>query len=184
MRAIESSRVIDEAPRIAKLSQLSLLDEWRSTGHLNFRKKLRVEPHIFDGLVQLVHDHHIFMNNSNNPQLSVHIQLAIFLYRAGHYGNSAAPGEVAQWAGVSLGTVVNCTRRVTVAILSLHDDAIHLPSEEEKERAKAWIESETCPEWWDRWMLADGTKFLLFQRPGLHGDAWFDKIRTILLMRR
>ncbi|KAJ7191299.1 hypothetical protein GGX14DRAFT_407235 [Mycena pura] len=41
MKDIESSRVIDEAPRIAKLSQLSLLDEWRATGHLNFRKKLR-----------------------------------------------------------------------------------------------------------------------------------------------
>lgn len=24
-------------------------------------------------------------------------------------------------------------------------------------------------------MMADGTKFPLFERPGLHGDAWFDK---------
>ena len=23
--------------------------------------------------------------------------------------------------------------------------------------------------------LADGTKFVLFQKPGLHGEAWFDK---------
>jgi hypothetical protein len=24
-------------------------------------------------------------------------------------------------------------------------------------------------------MMVDGTKFTLFQQPGLHGNAWFDK---------
>ncbi|KAJ7085305.1 hypothetical protein C8R44DRAFT_594675, partial [Mycena epipterygia] len=62
-----------------------------------------------------------------------------------------------------------------VAILSLHDVAIRYPTAEEKELTKEWVEAQTCPEWRDGWMMADGSKFPLFQRPGLHGDAWFDK---------
>ena len=33
----------------------------------------------------------------------------------------------------------------------------------------------TCPEWWNRFLLTDGTKFVLFQKPGLYGEAWFNK---------
>jgi hypothetical protein len=47
--------------------------------------------------------------------------------------------------------------------------------EEEKECTKAYVEAVTCPEWRNRFLLADGTKFILFQKPGLHRDAWFDK---------
>ncbi|KAJ7351346.1 hypothetical protein DFH08DRAFT_694425 [Mycena albidolilacea] len=161
-------------PTILKASQLHLLEEWRRIDHPNFRKKLRVEPVIFDGLVVLIQNHSIF-HNSNHPQLPPNIQLAIFLCRIGHYGNSSSPEDIAQWAGVSVGTVVNCTRRVMVALLELHDTAVRYPTAAEKGAAKAWVEEETCPEWRSGWMLADGTKFPLFQRPGLHGDAWFDK---------
>lgn len=37
------------------------------------------------------------------------------------------------------------------------------------------MEIQTCPEWRDGFLLGDGTKVPIFQRPGLHGDAWFDK---------
>jgi hypothetical protein len=60
-------------------------------------------------------------------------------------------------------------------VLSHHDDAIHFPSPDEKEDAKAFVEKSTCPEWRNGFLLVDGTKFPFFQRPGLHGDAWFDK---------
>lgn len=175
MTEIEATRVIDPMPRIEKASQLHLLDEWRAINHPNFRKKLRVEPEVFDGLHELIVNHHIFQNNSGNPQLPVQIQLAIYLFRAGHYGNGASPEETAEWAGVAVGTVVNCTNRVMVALLSLHDTAIRYPTPEEKEKKKDYLEEQTCPEWRDGWMMGDGTKFPLFQRPGLHGDAWFDK---------
>jgi hypothetical protein len=175
MHEIETTRILDPKPRLPKVSQLHLLDEWREIEHPNFRKKLRVDPYVFDGLLALIQDHHIFQNNSNNPQLPVQIQLAIFLYRAGHYGNGSSPEETAEWAGVSVGTVVNATNRVMVAVLSLHDVAVHYPDAAEKEKTKQWMEDQTCPEWRDGWMVADGTKFPLFERPGLHGDAWFDK---------
>jgi hypothetical protein len=85
------------------------------------------------------------------------------------------PEYVAQWAGVSVGTVVNATYRCLVAFLALHDEVVMIPPEEEKERAKEYVERVTCPEWRNGFLLADGTKFALFQKPGLHGEAWFDK---------
>jgi hypothetical protein len=74
-----------------------------------------------------------------------------------------------------VGTVINATYHCLVAFLALHDEAVMMPPEEEKERAKEYVESVTCPEWRNGFLLADGTKFVLFQKPGLHGEAWFDK---------
>jgi hypothetical protein len=169
-------RVLDACPPVQKSGQLHLiLIDFRRDHPDRFRKKLRVSPFVFDRLVELIEDHHVFHNNSNIPQQPVEFQLAIFLVRLGHYGNASSPEDVAQWAGVCVGTVVNATKRCLVAFLDLHDEAIMMPPEEEKERAKEYVEQVTCPEWRNGFLLADGTKFVLFQKPGLHGEAWFDK---------
>jgi len=68
-----------------------------------------------------------------------------------------------------------------LALLSLHNECIHFPTAEERESAKAWVAAQVCPEWSNGYMMVDGTKFPLFQRPGLHGDTWFDKSRTYSL---
>jgi hypothetical protein len=171
-----SARVLEGSPPVKKSGQLDLyLTDFRSDHPGRFRKKLRVSPVVFDRLVELIQDNTIFHNNSNVPQLPVPIQLAIFLVRVGHYGNASAPEYVAQWAGVSVGTVINATFRCLIAFLALHDEAVMIPPEEEKERAKEYVEEITCPEWRKGFLLADGTKFALFQKPGLHGEAWFDK---------
>ena len=171
-----SARVLEACPPVKKAGQLDLyLTEFRNDHPGRFRKKLRVSPLVFDRLVELIGDHEIFHNNSNVPQLPISTQLAIFLVRVGHYGNASSPEYVAQWAGVSVGTVINSTYRCLVAFLALHDEAVMIPPEEEKERAKEYVESVTCPEWRNGFLLADGTKFPLFQKPGLHGEAWFDK---------
>jgi hypothetical protein len=172
---ILTNRVLHPSPPVPKSSQLHLLDHWRIHSPERFRRKLRIEPETFDALVNLIEDNPIFHNNSNCPQLPVHLQLSVVLFRAGHYGNAASPEDTAQWAGISVGGVEKCTDRILVALLSFHDDAIHLPNSDEKEDAKSYIEEETCPEWRNGFLLADGSKFPLFQRPGLHGDAWFDK---------
>ena len=62
-----------------------------------------------------------------------------------------------------------------MAFLALHDEAVMMPPAEEKEWAKEYVERATCLEWWNGFLLADGTKFVLFQKPGLHGEVWFDK---------
>jgi hypothetical protein len=172
---ILTSRVLQDNPKVKKAPQIHLLEHW-SEGNLNqYRRKVRVDPSTFNGLVEKIQTHPIFDNNSNVPQKPVSTQLAIFLYRAGHYGNAASPEAIGHWAGVSPGTVANCTNRVMLALLSLHDEAVHLPTLEEKESAKAWVAEQVCPEWSNGHLTVDGTKFPLFQRPGLHGDTWFDK---------
>lgn len=171
-----SARVLEVCPPVKKSGQVDLvLINFRSDHPDRFRKKLRVSPPVFDRLVELIEDHGIFHNNSNVPQLPIPIQLAIFLIRVGHYGNASSPEYVAQWAGVCVGTVINATYRCLIAFLALHDQAVMFPPEEEKERAKEYVEQVTCPEWRNGFLLADGTKFALFQKPGLHGEAWFDK---------
>ncbi|KIO08006.1 hypothetical protein M404DRAFT_134955, partial [Pisolithus tinctorius Marx 270] len=88
--------------------------------------------------------------------------------------------DMAEWAGVSVGTVHNCYKRVMVAILHHHDEVIHLNPEEpqdrrEKDRAKRYVEERTCPQWKGGFLCVDGTPFNLFQKPGLHGEGFFDR---------
>ena len=74
-----------------------------------------------------------------------------------------------------MGTVVKATCQVIIAFLSLHDTVIHWPNEEEKEAAKEWVEAESCPSWRDGFCMVDGTLIPLFEKPGHHGEAYFDR---------
>ncbi|KIJ04531.1 hypothetical protein PAXINDRAFT_32601, partial [Paxillus involutus ATCC 200175] len=145
-----------------------------------FQRKLRVSPEIFMHIVDKITAHPIFHNASNNPQLPVPIQLAIFLNAAGHYGNAATSQDITEWAGVSIGTVHNCYKRVMVAILAHHDDVIHFDMENpqiqaDKRKAKEYVEVRTCPQWKGGFLCVDGTPFNLFQKPGWHGEGFFDR---------
>jgi hypothetical protein len=175
IREIERTRVLYPAPSVPKMSQLPLLDHFREYSPARWRRKLRVEPSTFDTLLGLIQLDPVFHNNSNHPQLPVEMQLAVFLFRAGHHGNGASPEDTAAWSGLSVGGVDKCTDRVLVALLELHDRAVSLPEGPEKEAAKEWVEAQSCPEWRDGFLVVDGSKIPFFQRPGLHGDAWFDK---------
>lgn len=125
--------------------------------------------------MELIQDHGVFHNNSNNPQLPVARQLAIYLYHAGDYGNACSVEAVAAWAGVSVGTVENCTKQVMVAVLNQHDFALHPPTENEKNTSKRWAERKVDKVWRNGHLSCDGTTFPFWQQPGLHGEAWFDK---------
>ncbi|KAF8229934.1 hypothetical protein L208DRAFT_1284485 [Tricholoma matsutake] len=140
VHTIETTRILHPAPPIPKNSQLQLLDHWRLHSPECFCCKLCVEPQTFDSLLSLIKDHPIFHNNSNNDQLAIHIQLSVFLFCAGHYGNASSPEDTAQWAGISVGGVEKCTDHVIVALLSFHDEAIHLPDAIEKESSKSYVD--------------------------------------------
>jgi len=177
---VEKSCTLSSRPKATHAPQLHLLEEWSLENLRKFRHKLRVDPDIFIELVNKIIHHPIFYNNSNNPQLPVPVQLAIFLNAAGHYGNAATAEDMAEWAGVSVGTVYNCYQRVMIAILQHHDDAIHfdpLDAEDqiEKDQAKDWVEERTCQEWHGEFLCMDGTPFNLFQKPGWHGEGFFDR---------
>src|SRR6267142_1285051 len=169
---ITTTRVLRHRLNVPKTPQIHLLMAWCDGDIDQFRCKVHVDPPTFDGILEKIHNHHIFHNNSNAPQIPVETQLTIFLYCAGHYGNAASPKAIGHWAGVSPGTVVNSTNHVMVALLTLHDELIHLPTSEEKESAKEWVAGKVCTGWRDGYLVVDGTKFALFQQPG---NAWFDK---------
>ena len=168
------TNILNPGPPIPKSSQLHLLDHWRIHNPEHFHHKLHVEPQTFDSLVSHIKDHPVFHNNSNNSQLPVYIQLYIFLFHAGHYGNASTPEDTAQWARVSVGRVEKSIDCVIIALLSCHDQAIHFPDAAEKEHSKLYVDKAVCPEWCGGFLLAGGLKFPFYQCPGLHGDAWFD----------
>ncbi|KAF8890351.1 hypothetical protein BD779DRAFT_1671316 [Infundibulicybe gibba] len=161
---------------VHKCSQLFLvLVQFKSDDPKRFRQNLRVSPGTFDNLVIRIQDNPVFTNNSHNHQFPVEIQLAIALYRFGHDGNAASVDAIAQWASVSSGLVVKCTVRIIVAFLDLHDSVICWPSDDEKEEAKAWVRSTSCDDWGGGFCMVDGTLVPLFEKPGYHGEGYFDR---------
>ena len=175
LQIITKTRVLNPH-LVTKCSQLDLvLIDFKFHDPKRFRHNLRVPASTFDTLLEMIETHPVFLNNAKFSQGPVNQQLAIALFRFGHNGNAASVEAVAQWAGVSAGTVVNCTRRVMISFLALHDSAIRWPSEDEKERSKEWVESVSCHAWRDGYCMVDGTPIVLFQKPGYHGEAYFDR---------
>ncbi|OAX30752.1 hypothetical protein K503DRAFT_788258, partial [Rhizopogon vinicolor AM-OR11-026] len=173
--------ILDEAELALSRSRLehavqNLTDSDNYHPHL-FWKKLRVNPENFDNILDHISNHHIFTNQSNNPQLPVALQLAIFLNHAGHYGNAISPENVGQWAGISVGSVINCTNRVMVALLDQHDTFISFPTadSEDAELARRYSEFKTCPEWRNGILALDSTAIDLYTKPGLFGEAFYDR---------
>ncbi|KIJ20707.1 hypothetical protein PAXINDRAFT_66377 [Paxillus involutus ATCC 200175] len=177
---VQSTCILNQHPKSSCAPQIHLLDEWKVDNPKHFLRKLHVQPLVFDSIITMLSTHNIFHNNSNNPQLPAQIQLAIFLNAAGHYGNAATSQDIADWAGVSVGTVHNCYKRVMITILDHHDKFIHFDQEDpadiaEQERAKAYVEAKTCAEWKGGFLCVDGTPFNLFQKPGWHGEGFFNR---------
>lgn len=175
IKYLTETRVL-EPNHVHKLSQLYLvLVLYKTYDPKRFRKNLRIAPKTFDQLVQKIMNNPVFISTGSHAQIPVEEQLAIALYRFGHFGNAAAVEAIAQWAGISAGAVVLCTRRIMQAILALHDKAVHWPSPAEKEAAKEWIEAASCVAWRNGWLLVDGTLVPLAEKPGHHGEAYFDR---------
>jgi len=177
---VKKTRVLFARPKASCAPQLHLLEEWALDHPEKFRRKLCVDPPVFTELVNRINNHPVFYNNSNNPQLPVPVQLAIFLNSAGHYGNAATTEDIVEWAGMSIGTVYNCHCRVMIALLQHHDavinfDPLYHDDQVEREKAKKWVEERTCPEWRGGFLCVDGTPFNLFQKPGLHGEGFYDR---------
>ncbi|KIM55293.1 hypothetical protein SCLCIDRAFT_81192, partial [Scleroderma citrinum Foug A] len=101
---------------------LHLLEHAAEHHPAQFHQKLHINPLIFDNILDQISNHTIFQNQSNNKQLPIIIQLAIFLFHVGHYGNACMPEDIMQWAGLSVGMVMNCTHHVMAMILDQHNE--------------------------------------------------------------
>ncbi|KAG0197552.1 hypothetical protein BGX28_008988, partial [Mortierella sp. GBA30] len=105
--------------------------------YLNF---VRVSRTAFDSLVtSVLPQHPVFKNQSNNGQETIEKQLAITLWRMGHYGKDAGVGEASKIFGLSEGTIVKCTQRCLEALKDIATDVISWPSRGEKQTIKARI---------------------------------------------
>ena len=54
------------------------------------------------------------------------------------------------------------------------DKAVSLPTAEEKEMAKEWVESHSCKGWRGGWCMVDGMLVPLFDQPFWYGESYFD----------
>ncbi|KAF8597159.1 hypothetical protein BDV93DRAFT_562610 [Ceratobasidium sp. AG-I] len=177
--ALHSQRYLVDRVAIAKdKAQLRLtLDVWCHDRPQLFRSYMRVTPHVFVQLFQALKDDPVFHNNSNNSQFPISDQIAVTLYRLGHYGNAASVIKIAHWADWGYGTVDLATRRVFSAMCRpvFYQAAMAWPTEAEQEEARSWVEQATCPEWRNGWCMGDGTLAPLDQRPGFFGNTWYDR---------
>lgn len=143
-----------------------------------FRSYMRMSPACFDAILDAISADPVFHNNSPSaPQLPIIQQLAITLYRFGHFGNAASALKVALWASVGYSMVDLVTKRVMTAIChkEFRRATVYWPNDAEKEAARAWVEEHSCPAWRNGWMMVDGTLVPLFARPGFFGNTWFDR---------
>ncbi|KAG2067556.1 hypothetical protein BDR04DRAFT_1027070, partial [Suillus decipiens] len=138
-----------------------------------------VYPEVFDDILDCISDSPIFKNNSNNHQLPIALQLAIFLSHAGHYGNAIANEYVCQWAGISVRLVTNCTNCVMIALLERHDNFSFFPSLNSTNAAHAReYVSKICPQWRNGIFATDGSMINLCNKPELYGDTFSTKNPT------
>lgn len=110
--------------------------------HHRFQQMLRVEPETFQVLLELIQDHSVFSQQSNNTQAPVETQLAVTLFCMGRFGNGASIKDIACQAGCSEGSVINYTLQCFTAIADLHDLFIRKLTPEEKEKEKEWVDEQ------------------------------------------
>jgi DNA-binding CsgD family transcriptional regulator len=177
--AILLTRYPNGRHRVPKAGNLHIAWDYAENpaDHHRFIHLLRVTPPIFNTILNLIEDHPIFTNNSNNAQAPVESQLAVTLYRMGRYGNSASVEEVARIAGCSEGSVENYTHRCFTAIEALHSLFVRRLSPAEKEVEKEWIDEQVGfrGTWREGWIMYDGTIVVLYKKPGLNGDAYYTR---------
>jgi hypothetical protein len=177
--AIRHFRYLRERLPMPKAGLLHLAWEYAQNPlhHSCFTNMLRVSPEVFQVILDLIEDHHVFQNNSNNAQVPVRIQLGVTLYRMGRYGNGASIQDIARFAGISEGAVELYTKHCFEAIESFHDAFVCRPTAQEKEHEKQWIDRHIGfkGSWRNGWVMYDGTIVVLFARPGIDGDAYFTR---------
>ncbi|KZT65157.1 hypothetical protein DAEQUDRAFT_677282 [Daedalea quercina L-15889] len=186
LQAISQSRYLQSFYRPPAPSTSDLVARLRYYEKWDLRRWhhwMRMPPYCFDDMLRSIEHNPVFHNNSSRPQMEVERQLAIWIIQAGRYGPGACSIEIAEWTGVSIGTVYNCSRRCMIALMSCHDDAF-APDETQRPGAKKLAEEKSrTPEWGGGILAADGTPVKVFVRPGWYGSDFYgkDKIYAIQL---
>ena len=104
-------------------------------------------------------------------------QVLIELKRFGIYGNGMSLHDVIDQADIGYGIVDLITQRIIIAILDTNLRACYIrwPIKEERERAKEWVEDQTCSAFRDGWCMVDGTTILIFEKPHYFGESFYEQ---------
>ena len=139
-----------------------------------FRIKFRMSPTSFHRIWQMIANHSIFPNNSNNPQFDPRLQFLIVLYHFGAYGNGASRSLIGNAFHISPGIIGKFTKRIIVALIeTLEDRVIEWPSPARKEVIKQAIASEHGFQ--DAIGMIDGTHIILAYKPTRQGEGYFNR---------
>lgn len=116
--------------------------EWlMSQNESDFRREVRMpSKEAFERLCNRIKGHQDYNIHSRKKQRTVQFQAAVVLYRLGISGGASGAHYTAAHCGISVGSVVDYTRRFFNAILSLKTEWIYWPKHEERELIKKKIE--------------------------------------------
>ncbi|KAG0149865.1 hypothetical protein CROQUDRAFT_104795 [Cronartium quercuum f. sp. fusiforme G11] len=137
-----------------------------------FRQAVRTIPTGFRALLDLIADHPVFISASPNQPPPVVHQLALTLERLGTNGNGASIGRFGRMYKMSRGCVITSTRRVLIAILDRGKDYVSWPSPERRHKSSNVLAREGFPHCVG---FVKGATFPIYQRPGLHGETFYDR---------
>jgi len=155
-----------------------------------FKSVLRTTRFQFGFILDIIQDSPVFAAQPHQ-QFSVSHQLAIALFKLGHYGNAASVTKVAAKFGIGDGgTVLRCTNRVikvskplvtcliinllTIylqALLAIEKEFIFWPSEEER----LILEKESAHELPLCIGYLDGTEIKLAETPALDHTSYYSR---------
>ncbi|KAF9309011.1 hypothetical protein BG006_005207, partial [Podila minutissima] len=102
----------------------------------HFYDAFRMTKPQFDFVVNLIKNHSVFQKRWRKPQAPVEVQLKVALHRLTHDGSLSSLTAVGRQLGVSIGSVVRYTRRVSSALCAHVTNYIKWPTAEEKNTIK------------------------------------------------
>jgi hypothetical protein len=139
-----------------------------------FKIKFRVFLLAFDWIWGMIENHHVFFNNSNNPQFEPRLQFFIVLNRFGVYKNATSWSNVASVFQISLGIVGKFTKRVIVALIgTLEQKVIERSNSTHKKVIKQAIAKEHGFQ--DTIGMIDGIHIVLDSKPNRQGEGYFNR---------
>ena len=133
-----------------------------------------MSPTSFHRIWQMIANHSIFSNNSNNPQFDPRLQFLIVLYCFEAYGNGASRSLIGNAFHTSPGIIEKFTKRIIVALIeTLESRIIEWPSPASKEVIKQAIALEHGFQ--KAIGMIDGTHIILAYKPTRQGKGYFNR---------
>ena len=136
-----------------------------------FLSNFRISREKFHEIVGLIKDNEVFQTSNKKKQAPVEFQMMVFFKYIGTKGCTYQ--QMRSFFRIGLGTVVLFIRRVCKALHDMKGKVIYWPSDGEKTLIKDYYGRHF--HWHDCVGTIDGTCVVLYCKPTLHGEDYFDR---------